>query len=148
MGLDAALLGEHPCMQMREKERTYKVHAEVVPNAVVPAVAAGLLWLVGVLEEPLVELLKSHAAIGLGLESLPDELGIGLVGLALFVQLCVTFNIAAAAVGRGSRGLGFLTRDRRRWARTHARVVFCLELVLEGSRGRNKGSAGRGHWGR
>lgn len=58
---------------------TYRVHGEVVADAVHPAFAGGVATLVGVVLEPLVDFLENHRTVFLAHKSSVDEFGIGLV---------------------------------------------------------------------
>lgn len=55
--------------------QTHPVHAKIMSDAILPSLATAL-GLLGVVPEPLVDLLETHAVIITGHEGLVDELGV------------------------------------------------------------------------
>ena len=64
----------------RKEGQTYHVHAKVMPNTILPALAV-VLTLVRVFPEPLVDLLQGHGVPGGAQECLVDQLGIRFIFL-------------------------------------------------------------------
>lgn len=91
-------------MGRANRQDTYVVHAEVVADAVLPPVLLGPLRLVGVVSEPLVELLQSHRVVWCVLEGSVDEFGVRRA-------LAVVVGSIWLGVGLGRRALASEIRD-------------------------------------
>lgn len=79
-------------------ECTYAVHAEVVPDAVLPALRLAVCRLIGVPPEPLIDVAQDHGVVGCLKQRAVDKLCIGLV------PVNGTVILETSVVGRRATG--------------------------------------------